>query len=183
MSDDEEAREVAAAARGDQEAMRRLYEAHVDSVFRYARARIGDASEAADIAHEVMLEFWRRPERFEGRSSLRGYLLSVARHKSIDRLRDRARRPLSEADPEIPDSDPDPEAVLAALQDAARVRRCLDRLSPAHRAVLQLAFFENLSYERIAEIEGAPIGTIKTRAMHAKKRMMQLLAEDGREKP
>jgi RNA polymerase sigma-70 factor (ECF subfamily) len=84
-------------------------------------------------------------------------------------MRQRARVALADLDAEAPDEAPDPEAVLAAASDAAQVRDCIDRLSDAHRSAIHLAFWGDLSYGEIAEIEGVPIGTVKTRILHAKR--------------
>ena len=76
---------------GDRTAMKALYEAHSDALHRFLASRLGDAFEAADVAQETFLEVWRRPGRFEGRSTFRTWLFGVARNKAVDRIR-KARR-------------------------------------------------------------------------------------------
>jgi RNA polymerase sigma-70 factor (ECF subfamily) len=84
---------------------------------------------------------------------------------------------LAEPDEALPDeAAPDPEAVAAAASDAARVRGCIQGLSEAHRSAIHLAFYQELPYGDIAEIEGVPVGTIKTRILHAKRLLMHCLA-------
>jgi RNA polymerase sigma-70 factor (ECF subfamily) len=77
--------------------------------------------------------------------------------------------------PDTADTAPDPEAVALAASDAERVRSCLSKLKPAHLTVIRLAFYEDMTYAEIAEVEGAPEGTIKTRIFHAKKLLMRCL--------
>jgi len=104
--------------------------------------------EASDIVHETMLEVWRRADRFQGRSSLKSWMFSIARNKSIDKNRKLSRLSYTDDVPEM----------------------------AAHRRMIHLAFYEDLSYREIAEIEGCPIGTVKTRILHAKKLLMRKLA-------
>jgi len=77
--------------------------------------------------------------------------------------------------PDIADDAPDPEALAVAAGEASRVRACLDGLSPAHKNVIRLAFYEDLNYDEISAIEDVAVGTIKTRIFHAKKLLMRSL--------
>lgn len=94
-------------------------------------------------------------------------------------MRRGARTVLAEPDDTVPDTAPDPEALAAAASDAARVRDCLDKLSDTHRSAIHLAFYQELPYAEIAAIEEVPVGTIKTRVMHAKRLLMQCLGALG----
>ncbi len=155
--------------------MKALYEAHSDALHRFLASRLGDAFEAADVAQETFLEVWRRPGRFEGRSTLRTWLFGVARNKAIDRIRKARRTYLGKPDDCAADDAPNPEDVAVAASDAARVRACIARLSEAHRSAIHLAFYGEFRYDEIAEIEQAPVGTIKTRILHAKRLLMHCL--------
>ena len=66
--------------------------------------------------------------------------------------------------------------MAVAASDAARVRECIGRLSDTHRSAIHLAFWRELPYGEIAEIEGVPVGTVKTRILHAKRLLMHCLA-------
>jgi RNA polymerase sigma-70 factor (ECF subfamily) len=167
---------VGRVAGGDKAAMRALYLRHAETVQRFVQSRLRDQVEAADIVHTTMLEVWRTAERFQGRSGVRSWILSIARNKTIDHIRKNARVDVSEPDEAIPDETPNPEAVLAAVQDASRVRACVEKLKDQHRSAVHLAFFQDMSYSEIAEVEGVPEGTIKTRIYHAKKLLMRCLS-------
>jgi RNA polymerase sigma-70 factor (ECF subfamily) len=71
---------------------------------------------------------------------------------------------------------PTAQTVIEAASDAAQVRACIDKLRPAQARAIRLAFYEDMGYAEIAELEQAPQGTIKTRIFHAKKLLMQCLA-------
>lgn len=163
---------IAARDRG---AMKLLYNRHSDGLCRFASSWLSDTFEASDIMHETMIEVWRSASKFAGRSSVKSWMFAIARNKAIDRNRKSGRMVNKEADIEIVDDAPDPQAITEAFQDARRVRACVDELGPAHKAVIQMAFFEDISYRDIAMSEGAPVGTIKTRIMHAKKLLMRCL--------
>jgi len=161
---------------GDRAAMKTVYDRYSEPICGFVTNWLADPSEAADIMHETMLEVWRSADRFSGRSSVKTWIFAIARNKAIDRNRKGARVTVQNADPDISDDAPDPHAVTVAFQDAKKVRACIEKLSPAHRSVIHLAFFEDLTYREIAVAEGTPIGTIKTRMMHAKALLMRCLS-------
>lgn len=161
---------------GDRQAMKTLYERHSDALFHFLRFRLGDNFEAADVMQEAFLEVWRSAARFEGRSSAKTWIFGIGRNKAIDRMRKGSRMVLGEPDATIPDDSPNPEKVVESASDAARVRACLEKLSDAHRSAMRLAFYEDMPYGEIAEVEGVPVGTIKTRIHHAKQLLRRCLS-------
>jgi RNA polymerase sigma-70 factor (ECF subfamily) len=169
-------------AAGDMAAMRALYMAHADAVRRFVRARVRDEAEAADIVHDTMLKVWRGAAGFEGRSSVLSWILTLARNGAVDHVRRQARVSLSEADETVPDGDPDPEAVLGAAQDAARLRACVEELPERQRAAIHLAFFQEMTCAEAARVEGVAEGTVKSRIHHAKQLLMRCLSRGGRDR-
>lgn len=125
-------------AEGDVKAMKALYMAHAGAVTRFVRSRVHDEAEVADIVQDTMLTVWYAAAGFQGRSSLLSWILSMARNKTVDHIRKQARITLSAPDEEIADSDP--EAALGAVQDAARLRACVEALPERQRAVVHLAY-------------------------------------------
>lgn len=174
-SDREDVRLLASVAGGDVASMKTLYQRHAEAVHRFVQTRLRDHFEVADIVHNTMLDVWRSAGRFQGRSSVRSWILSIARNKTVDLIRKQSRTELAEPDENIPDDTPDPEAVLAAAQDATRVRDCVEKLPAQQKSAVHLAFFEEMTYGEIAEIANVPEGTIKTRIYHAKKLLMRCL--------
>jgi len=163
-------------AAGDEAALREFYQAFHGRVYSFALKRLRDPADAADVLNEVMLEVWRSASRFEGRSQVSTWVLGIAHHKVIDILRRRKDQPQEEFDPDsIVDDGPAAVDVIASMQDAAQLRRCLDELSDAHRLVVHLAFFEDLAYEEIARIADCPVGTVKTRMFHVRRLMKDCL--------
>ncbi len=167
-------------AAGSEVALEAFYRLTHRRVYAFTLKRVGDPAVAADILNDVMLQVWHHAGRFEGRSRAMTWVLGIAHHKVMDALRRRGREDRHE---ELDDSIPDEDSAggldaVAGVEDASAVRRCLEKLSDAHRTVVHLAFFEDLSYAEIADIAGCPLGTVKTRMMHAKnalKRCLQAL--------
>ena len=78
-------------------------------------------------------------------------------------------------DETVADEGPTAQEVIEAAGDAAQVRACMDKLPAVQLSAIRLAFFDDMSYPEAAEVEGVPVGTIKTRIHHAKKLLMHCL--------
>lgn len=163
---------------GDRDAMRVLYDRHGPGLHRFIKRWIANENDAADVVHDAMLDVWRTAGKFGGRSSVKSWIFSIGRNKAIDRNRRGARTVLDEPDLEMADDAPNPEEITQAFQDAVRVRACVETLSGPQKTAIQLAFFEDLTYQEIADLEGRPVGTIKTRIMHAKKLLLRCLSSE-----
>ena len=167
-------------ARGDQRALERFYYLFQHRVYAYAQARLGDPHLSAEIINEVMMEVWKSAGRFEGRSKVQTWLLGIAHHKVVDRLRKKPGPEVVELDEQLADDgDVSIERALAGVEDAERLQQCLDGLSDEHRQVMHLAFVEDLPYGEIAEVAGVPVGTVKTRMFHARKLLKLCLGATG----
>lgn len=175
MNDQDDNQLIAAIARGDKIAMRELYERHATSLTRFVEIKLQNPSDAADIVHEAMLAVWKTADRFSGASKVKTWIYSIARNKAIDRNRKHKRLVQKEPDFDIRDDSPNPEAVTIAFENTKRVRECVQQLGETHKMAIHLAFYEDLTYEEVSKVLNRPIGTIKTRIMHAKKLLMHCL--------
>lgn len=173
MSNDAEL--LQAIAGQDRQAMRVFYERYHDNLFAFLVGRGADHAAAADVVQDAMLEVWRVAGKYSGQSSAKTWLFAIARNKSVDRVRKNARLVVTDDVPDTEDITADPEAAAIAAGEADRVRACLGNLKPQHSSVIRLAFYEDLTYDEISEIEDVPVGTIKTRIFHAKKLLMRCL--------
>jgi RNA polymerase sigma-70 factor (ECF subfamily) len=167
---------LARVGTGDKNALADLYRALEKPVFRFIRSRLNDPFEAADILHDVFMEVWRSASRFEGRSKVQTWIFGIAYRKVIDAHRRRGRQDVTDDLPEEIDESIDTEACIAAGQEAAHVRHCLETLSAEHRSAISLAFYEDMAYAAIAEVTGVPEGTVKTRIFHAKTLLLRCLS-------
>lgn len=175
---------LARVAGGDRRAFEQLYRVWAPRVFRFVDRMLGDHARSEEVTDDVMLEIWKSAPRFEGRSRPSTWALGIARLKALSELR--ARRPAAEEiDEASAPADPAEAADerLAREASAARVRAALGSLSAEQREVVELTFFHGLAYDEIAALVGCPLGTVKTRMFHARKRLAPLLAGSAEETP
>jgi RNA polymerase sigma-70 factor (ECF subfamily) len=166
-------------ASGDRGAMQALYARHHVRVYRFLVRQIGETG-AEDLISDVFFDVWQQAGRFEGRSSVTTWLLSIARFKAISSIRKRREAALEPDFAEAIEDEADtPEVVAQKTDKAAALRRCLERLSPDHREVVDLVYYHERSVEEAAEVLGVPEGTVKTRLFHARKRLSELLQAAG----
>ena len=180
MKDDAESQArqwLAHIASGRQSALENFYRHFHAQVQQFALRLVGNAADAAEITNESMLEVWRSASRFAGDSKVRTWLFGIVNHRAIDLMR-RRRRLHSDDLEELVDDSPSCHIadVVGGAQDAGHVRECVEQLPERQKAVVHLAFFEELSYPEVAEALHVPVGTIKTRVMHAKVRLQQCLS-------
>jgi RNA polymerase sigma-70 factor (ECF subfamily) len=161
-------------------AMQVLYLRHNARLFRFIRRFVGDAAAAEDLVSEVFLDVWRKAGTFEGRSQVLTWLLGIARRKALGELRHRSAKLLDEdAGALIAEPADDPEAAVQKDDCALALRRCLPRLSLVHREIIDLVYYHQRSSADAAEILGIPQATVKTRMFYARRRLAELLAEQG----
>lgn len=192
---------VAALVEGDDAALATLYDRHGEAVFRIAFRRLGDRQLAEEVMQETFLALWNRAELFDARlGSLSAWLGTIARNRSVDRLRAIGRRPVSVVLSSIVGStvdderamertlesatpvggggrSPDPELVAEEGWLRDEVRQALDGMPHHERRVIELAYYEELSQSEIAAHLGWPLGTVKTRTRRALARLRGGLGE------
>ena len=142
--------------------MDRVVKDHYDAVYRFCARRIGTAR-AADAAQDTFLTAQRAIRRFRGESSLRTWLLGIALNECRRAIRRGGAEPLPlEVDLACPAS-PDE----GAFADRQALAAALSRLSEEHRDVVILHELQGLTYEEVAVVVKAPVGTVKSRLHHA----------------
>ncbi len=171
---------VARIAAGDQGAIQALFARHYTRVFRFVMRQVRSESMAEEIANDVFLDAWRQAGRFEGRSRVATWLLAIAYNKAVSALRKRREEQLDEGFAEsIADEGDAPETSALKSDKAEALRAAIERLSPEHRAVIDLVYYHEQSVAEVSAVLGIPANTVKTRMFHARKRLAQYLAEAG----
>jgi RNA polymerase sigma-70 factor (ECF subfamily) len=165
-----------------------LYDRWHGVVSALADRILGDADEADDVVEETFWQVWRNAGRYDGsRGSVQTWLLTIARTRSLDRLRARRRRKEQSADADGLDDAPsiaslaaDPAADTSAPAEQGEqrklVRAALAELPAEQRTTLELAYFGGLSQSEIAAQMNEPLGTVKTRTRMALQKLRGALA-------
>jgi RNA polymerase sigma-70 factor (ECF subfamily) len=167
-------------ARGDRLAMQVLFGRHRVRVFRFILRFVRDEAGAEDVLADVFLDVWRQAGKFEGRSSVSTWLLSIARFKALSRVRQRSDAPLDEEFAAgIVDEADNPEIDLAKRDKGAALRLCLSSLSVEHREIIDLVYYHEKSVDEVARIVGVPAATVKTRLFYARQKLSEILKRAG----
>ncbi len=171
---------IARIAGGDRLAMQVLFARHHVRVYRFVLRLVRNEATAEDLISEVFLDVWRQAGKFEGRSAVSTWMLSIARFKALSALRRKPEQELDEETAEqIEDHADTPETALAKKDKAAVLRQALSKLSADHREIVDLVYYHEKSVEEVAEIVGIPEATVKTRMFYARKKLSEILKEQG----
>ncbi len=177
---------IGRVARGDDAAFAALYDSAAPAVFGVVRRVVRDPAQSEEVTQEVLLEIWRTASRFDGaRGSASTWLMTVAHRRAVDRVRsataaaERELRATSTLGEEANTGyDVVAEEVEARL-DAQRVRRCLDSLTELQRESVTLAYYGGYTHREVADLLGAPLGTVKTRMRDGLIRLRDCLGEQS----
>ncbi len=163
-------------AAGDKLAMQSLFARHRTPVYRWLLRFVGNETIAEDLLSEVFLDVWRHADRFEGRSSVSTWLMSIARFKALSARRRRTEPALDEKiETTVADTASDPEAALREKNRGALLRQALTRLSLEHREIIDLVYYHEQSNDECAHILDIPAATVKTRMFYARKKLAELV--------
>lgn len=167
----------AALAPSPERSVEELFRAHGHFVWRtLSRMGVREA-DLPDLLQEVFVIVQRKHRSFDGTSRATTWLFAIAARVAANHRRAaRHRREALVADlPERPDEVESPEAVVARSQASELLHAAIDALPPQHRAVLVMYELEGQSGEEIASELGIPVGTVRSRLHHARKRVMDAL--------
>jgi RNA polymerase sigma-70 factor (ECF subfamily) len=199
LSDLDDAALAARIASGDEGAFVVAYDRHSGFVFSSVVRFLGDRETASEVVQDAFVTLWGRARQFDsGSGSLLTWLLAIARHRAIDRLRAEGRRPSRDAvsldavGPDgravrstergetppvlVADAATDPSTIASRRWVQAVVRTGIAELPDPEREVLILGYALDLSQSQIAARLDWPIGTVKSRTRRA---LAQLRARLG----
>ena len=175
--------------RGDQAAFVELVDRYQTPVFNLCYRLLGEPAEAEDAAQETFLRAYHHFQAYDPRRSFKTWLLSIAGHYCIDRLRRRHWRWLSldedalPAHPALREPALGPEEAAARHEQADAVQELLDELAPRDRRLVVLYYWHNLPLAEIARLTGDSVPAVKSRLHRARGQMAQLLAAGSGRQP
>jgi RNA polymerase sigma-70 factor (ECF subfamily) len=162
-------------ASGDAPSFERLYQQHVDGVYRYVASRVATREDAEDVTSDAFRRAWGSLSNYRRTGTFKAWLFGVVRRALADYYRER--RPTVELDPEmsatLADEEPGPEERALATERRQIGRRLLAALTPEQQEVLLLRFLAELSYAEIAQVLGKREDAIKKIAYRALARRNQ----------
>lgn len=157
------------AQMGDQRAFQQIVETYHPLVWRTARALVGDATATDEVVQEAWVDVWRGLARFQLDRPFRPWLLAVVANRSrkYGQRRTIAAEPLNEAALDEQPYDDDGLASLLRLEGRRGLVLALRSLPAEQSRVLALRYFADLDLAEIADVTGAPLGTVKSRIHRA----------------
>jgi RNA polymerase sigma-70 factor (ECF subfamily) len=178
---DEERRWITQARRGDDEAFALIVERYQRPVFNLCYRMLGNPTEAEDAAQESFIRVYTRLSTYDEERKFSSWILSIASHYCIDRLRRRKFQMVSWE--EIPswtwpsDPDPQPEEVVLTRDKERQVQALLETLPPEYKAALVLRYWQGYSYEEIAQTLNASVSAVKSRLFRARRMMAEAASQ------
>jgi RNA polymerase sigma-70 factor (ECF subfamily) len=174
-----------AFAEREPEAAAELYGRFASRVYGLGIVMLGGDAAAQDLVQDTFVKLWRNAARYDpGRGKLETWVLLVARSLAIDSLRRRvldARVVERTAPAREASDDPGPDQLAETADLSERARQAMSGLTDGQRAALQLAYFGGKTSAEVAELEGIPLGTAKTRIRTALLKLRESMQEQARD--
>jgi RNA polymerase sigma-70 factor, ECF subfamily len=180
---------AARVARGDSAALEELYDRYASRVLGISIKIVSDQALAEDILQETFWRVWQSAGTYQPQlGAFTGWLFRIARNLSIDAYRRRNVRPQAvmstreEGDDPLLEQTPDPDMDVAEQAQSIlrnrQVRQALASLPSVQRQVIEMAYFNGMTRQEIAEATGEALGTIHTRARLALQKLRGELERD-----
>lgn len=158
---------AARLAAGDDQALAEVYDCLAPVVYGASARVLGDSTAAQDVVQDVFVELWSRPDRYDpAAGTLRSYLSVLARHRAVDLVRSELRRTARQQRHYRLTGGQQPRSAcdeVTAAEASGMVRAAVRLLPEGQRRVVELAYFEGLTYREVAAAAGIPEGTAKSR--------------------
>lgn len=175
---DEETLWIERARKGDKKAFSHLVEAYQRPVYSITYRMLGNPEEAEDAAQEAFLRAYTNLHKYDPKRKFSTWIFSIANHHCIDRLRKRRVTWISIDDNPVlgnmAGNSPQPEHQALGQEERDAVQFVLDQLDPNYRTPLVLRYWEECSYEEIAEIMEISIPAVKSRLFRARQQVAEL---------
>ncbi len=160
----------------DLHALEQLYKASHGRLSRFLLNMLRRPELVEEVLNDTMMVVWNKIGDFQGASKLSTWMFGIAYRQGLAALR-RLDEPVDdERSAAMENLEANPEQRAAEGRSHAALAKAIDALSPAHRAVVNLTYFQELGYREIAEILDCPVDTVKTRMFHARRHLKQSLS-------
>ncbi|MEN8187290.1 MAG: RNA polymerase sigma factor [Bacteroidota bacterium] len=168
------------AKKGDQIAYKTLLNKYWKDVYRFQFSKSKDEDEAEDITIKTFAKAFDKIDSYDAKYKFKTWLISISANIYIDHLRKQKTKTVSihKDDSEafkLIDEDPSPEDQIIYEQNLAKLKAYIKQLKPHYQEVINLRYFQELSYKEIAERLGEPLNNIKVKLLRAKKLLSETI--------
>jgi RNA polymerase sigma factor (sigma-70 family) len=172
---DSDQRLISLVRERDPGAFEELYRKYQTRLSRFLANVVRQPQIVEEVLDDTLMVVWERARDFKGESKLSTWNFAIAYRKAMKALR-RYDAPLEdhEADSRV-SAEPSPEEAFGHARLQGVLRAAMANLSSDHRAVVELTYFQDLSYREIAEIMECPVDTVKTRMFYARRQLKRCL--------
>lgn len=163
-------------AAGELRAFEALYRIYQPRLTRFLISMTHRPHLVEEVLNDTMFVVWDRPDSYNGASKLSTWIFAIAYRKALKALR-RRDEPMEDRQAQWrPSLEADPEQELEQRQSQQVLLDAIGELSPDHRAVVNLCYFQDMGYREIATVMACPVDTVKTRMFHARRHLKTKLA-------
>ena len=160
-------------ASGSKDAFRRIYEQSYGKVARYVKGFVKDETTAEDVLVQTYTIVWKNASTYQGSSRLTTWIIGIARNVAYKEFR--KIKPAASFDEAYCHADYTSQRKPENNDRNEKTRQAVESLPPNMKEILEMAFFQDLTYPEISEVLGIPVNTVKTRIFHAKKALRNKL--------
>lgn len=173
---------VELALQGDDTAFEYLFNRYRDAIHRLFVQRLGGANDADDLLQETFIKVYINLHRYNPAYTFGQWVYTIARNTFVDFIRRRQDDlSIDERFASPASNNPTPEERVINLQQRTQIECYLERLTPRYRQLIVMRFFDEYSYEEIAEKLTLPLGTVKTQIHRARERMCRMITEGDKQ--
>lgn len=163
---------LARVAKKDSAALRVLFRTHQVKLYRFLFRMVRNEAVAEELVNETFIKVWTKAGQFSGQSAVSTWMFTIARNEALSLMRKKSDAPLDdEYASQIEDESDTQEVEIAKKDKGALMRACIDKLSDAHREIVDLVYYQEKSVAEASEILDIPENTVKTRMYHARQQL------------
>jgi len=174
--------EIVKAQSGDQNAFTKILDYYWSEVYFFILKRSGNETEAEDITIQTFSKAFEKIATYNNEFAFNTWLLTIAKNLHIDWIRKQQPNQFVEIDDDeenpyfnIPDESPTIEDQLIHEQNLANLKAYIKQLKPHYQQIIQLRYFQEMSYNEIAEEINEPLANVKVKLLRAKKLLTELI--------